>query len=544
MGSIFRCVPAVGSMCDQIFEVKKQSMHPPRRPTAIESVAITFFLLVASACIPLFLYVLQQDEAQHDEERIEELAASAAGIAIRIRRQLEGRNSNSNDDDDNDDGAPRRKRRRSSRFLHERARLSIETDYFSPTPVFHDRQFERIFRVTKAIVEHLIQVCAKNDPFFTDIHDVSGRFGIAPVAKVLMALKIVAYGCSPSAFLDYFQMSESTARQCYLKFCRIVSSDDELQSVYGRKMTRSDATRLSALHEAVHGIAGMIGSLDCMHVGWKNCPVAWQGSNTRKAGKPTIVLEAMTDHNLWFWHHSFGWPGSLNDINIWNRSCLLKAFVDGSFARDVDFEFRIGDDRTFHRLWVMVDGIYPELSRFVKTLQEPVGHKASRYAKWQESARKDVERAFGVLQRKFQVLVKRIELWYLGDIANVVNCCICLHNMMVADRMATGDEESEDFYAFPGMLDGNESDDDGANMEGPEEPEQAYVDRRVAEMNLHAHMFNTTHHDERISDHERQVLESLRLQYVQRRWECLYDPNEHARLREAIMNELQVRRWL
>lgn len=115
---------------------------------------------------------------------------------------------------------------------------------------------------------------------------------------------------------------------------------------------------------------------------------------------------------------------------------------------------------------------------------------------------------------------------------------------MVADRMATGDEESEDFYAFPGMLDGNESDDDGANMEGPEEPEQAYVDRRVAEMNLHAHMFNTTHHDERISDHERQVLESLRLQYVQRRWECLYDPNEHARLREAIMNELQVRRWL
>ena len=67
-------------------------------------------------------------------------------------------------------------------------------------PVFQDRQFERIFCVTKAIVEYLIQACAKNDPFFTDIHDVSGHFGIAPVAKVLMALKIAAYGCSPSAF--------------------------------------------------------------------------------------------------------------------------------------------------------------------------------------------------------------------------------------------------------------------------------------------------------------------------------------------------------
>ena len=102
-------------------------------------------------------------------------------------------------------------------------------------------------------------LCETN-PFFTDIQDVSGRYDIAPVAKVLMAY----YGCSPSTFLDYFQMSQSTARQCFLKFCRIVSSDNDLQSVYARRMTRSDARRLSALHEAVHGIFGMIGSLDSL----------------------------------------------------------------------------------------------------------------------------------------------------------------------------------------------------------------------------------------------------------------------------------------
>jgi Plant transposon protein len=64
------------------------------------------------------------------------------------------------------------------------------------------------------------------------------------------------------------------------------------------------------------GVEGMLGSLDCMHVYWKNWPVAWQGSQTGKPGKPTIVLEAFADYNLWFWHSSFGWPGSLNDINI------------------------------------------------------------------------------------------------------------------------------------------------------------------------------------------------------------------------------------
>jgi hypothetical protein len=286
-------------------------------------------------------------------------------------------------------------------------------------------------------MEYRIQICAKTDPFFTDIQDVRGRYSIAPVAKVLMLLKLVAFGCSPSAFLDYFQMSESTAQQCLLKFCQIISSDDDLQSLYLRKMTRSDARRLSALHKTVHGVVGMIGSLDCMQVGWKNCPAAWQGSKIGKSGKPTIVLEALADHNLWFWHHSFGWPGSLNDINIWNRSYLLKAFLDGSFANDVDFEFQIGDG-VFHCLWVMVDGIYPELSRLVKTIQEPVGHKASRYARWQESVRKDVNRAFGVLQRTFHVLVKKMELWYVGDIASIVNSCICIQNMMVANRMAMG----------------------------------------------------------------------------------------------------------
>ncbi len=61
----------------------------------------------------------------------------------------------------------------------------------------------------------------------------------------------------------------------------------------------------------------------------------------------------------------------------------------------------------------------------MKTIQEPVGIKASRYARWKKSARKDVEQAFGVLQRKFHVLVRKMELWYVGDIASVVNCCLC-----------------------------------------------------------------------------------------------------------------------
>ena len=91
----------------------------------------------------------------------------------------------------------------------------------------------------------------------------------------------------------------------------------------------------------------------------------------------------------------------------------------------------------------MVDGIYPELARFVKTIEEPSDSKALAFAKWQEASRKDIERAFGVSQPKFHVLVRKIEMWYLGDIACVVNTCIVLHNMMVSHRIDNDEVELE-----------------------------------------------------------------------------------------------------
>jgi hypothetical protein len=62
------------------------------------------------------------------------------------------------------------------------------------------------------------------------------------------------------------------------------------------------------------------------------------------------------------------------------------------------------------------------------------------------------KQAFGVLQRKFQILVKKMELWYVGDIANVVNTTTMLHNMMVSQRINNDEIECESFFAFPANL--------------------------------------------------------------------------------------------
>ena len=99
---------------------------------------------------------------------------------------------------------------------------------------------------------------------------------------------------------------------------------------------------------------------------------------------------------------------------------------------------------------------------------------------WQEAVHKDIEHAFGVLQRKFHIIVKPIEMWYVTDISSVINTCLILYNMMVAKRMEDGEMESKAFYTF-GSEDG-----DGYTTSGThKEPEQLHVNHRDAKMHLH-----------------------------------------------------------
>jgi Plant transposon protein len=336
-------------------------------------------------------------------------------------------------------------KKRKIKFDYERARTCVMQDYLGADPLFA-RYFERVFRVSRTITETLIQVCGSSHSFFTASRNaITGESNIYPEVKVLMALKLLSYGVSASAFMDYFQMSDQTGRQCLKIFCRVISNHPGLRAKYMKSMTKREAMALSNMHYHHFGVRGCIGCLDCMHVYWKNCPVAWHGQYEGKEGKASIVLEAVADYTTWIWHNRFGFPGTLNDINIWDQSSLMRGFIDGTYTRTVDFPFRIAD-KTFQRVWLMVDGIYPELSRFVKTMTVPISNAEKIFVKWQESCRKSVERSFGILQRKFMILSRPIELFYEEDIRNVVNTCIILHNMMVETRLQRDEEENIDWY--------------------------------------------------------------------------------------------------
>ena len=136
--------------------------------------------------------------------------------------------------------------------------------------------------------------------------------------------------------------------------------------------------------------------------------------------EPTIILEAVASQDLLIWHAFFGLPGSLNDINVLDRSLVFTLLANGH-APLVNYiinghEYRMG--------CYLADGIYPNWSTFVKTIPCPQGLKKKHFSKAQESARKDVEWAFGVLQAHFAIVHGPSRFLDEETLVDIMKACI------------------------------------------------------------------------------------------------------------------------
>ena len=205
-----------------------------------------------------------------------------------------------------------------------------------------------MFRLSRSRAQRIFEdVMNAGLTFYACQPDATGAHGTSLEAKILLPLKRIAYGVPQHAFCDYFQMSSALASKCCDEYT------GTLKSLYCEEYLRipdkADLQNVAMLHREVHGVSGMLGSLDCMHNGWKNSPKAWQASyeSGKEKRGPTVVSEALADYHLWFWHASFGYAGSLNDLNILNLSPLLESLVNGTF---VDLEK--SSDRTPSK-WAM-----------------------------------------------------------------------------------------------------------------------------------------------------------------------------------------------
>ena len=126
-------------------------------------------------------------------------------------------------------------------------------------------------------------------------------------------MRMMAYSVSADYIDDSLAMAESTSIFYVKQFAKAVVQ--VFGAEYLRAPNAQDTQRLLEMNKA-HGFLGMLGSIDCMHWKWKNCPRAWHGQFKGRGKDATIIIEAVADQETWFWHSYFGMPGSCNDINV------------------------------------------------------------------------------------------------------------------------------------------------------------------------------------------------------------------------------------
>ncbi|XP_020243331.1 putative nuclease HARBI1 [Asparagus officinalis] len=263
--------------------------------------------------------------------------------------------------------------------------------------------------------------------------DGVGKLGLSTLQKVTSAFRMLAYGTSTDSTDEYVRIGELTAIVCLKRFYRAIVE------VYGDEYLRTpnvdDVARLLQKGEE-RGFPGMLGSLDCMHWQWKNCPTAWAGQYSGRHGSSTIILEAVASYDLWIWHAYFGLPGSNNDINVLQSSNLFDNLSQG-IAPPAHYTIQ---GKYYDVGYYLADGIYPKWPTLVQTISNSDDKKKQYFAMMQEACRKDVERAFGVLQSRFAIIKGPARFWDKRTLHDIMTACIIMHNMIVEDER----DEQED----------------------------------------------------------------------------------------------------
>jgi len=269
---------------------------------------------------------------------------------------------------------------RSRKYLnrdHAAEKQRLIDDYFANEPTYDDAMFRRRYRMQKHAFLRIVGYLSSSVNYFTQRVDAANKEGISPLAKCTTTMRILAYGVATDAVDEYIKIGGTTTLECLCRFCKGIIRFYE--QVYLRAPTQDDLQRILHVSE-MRGFPGMIGSIDCMHWEWKNYPKEWEGQFTRGDKETTtVILEAVASHDLWICHAFFGCPGTLNDINVLNRSPVFDDVEKGKALRGNFFV----NQRPYNMAYYLADGIYPSYPTFVKPIRLPQSEPNKLFAKHQ-----------------------------------------------------------------------------------------------------------------------------------------------------------------
>jgi hypothetical protein len=126
-------------------------------------------------------------------------------------------------------------------------------------------------------------------------------------------------------------------------------------------------------------------------------------------------------------------PGRWNDKTVVRFDGFVNDIFRGLLYADVKYKLSssAGEWIEYCGAWLLVDGGYLPWSCTICPLKSTSSIKETRWSKWAESMRKDVECTFGILKGRWRILKTGIRLQSLSAVDDVWFTCCALHNMLL-----------------------------------------------------------------------------------------------------------------
>lgn len=252
---------------------------------------------------------------------------------------------------------------------------------------------------------------------------------INPLQRISASLRLMSYCVAADSVYDYLRLSETSALKSLKTFAL-----DFIQTFVEEYLRAPDATYMkhSLCINSSRGFPGMAGSIYFQHCEWKSFPTWLYGQYEGKEYNLTIFLEGTADIYRCLWFICYYLPGSLNYLNK-----LYRVHYDGKY---IERPFPPAD--SLNNYWYHADATLPShrwhlLSHalFVKIFSiGGTSQKHPSYSAAQEAVIKDVERAFGVLVSRINILERPFGLRNEVTLGKVVQAYVILHNMFVEYR--------------------------------------------------------------------------------------------------------------
>jgi hypothetical protein len=218
-----------------------------------------------------------------------------------------------------------------------------------------------------------------------------------------MSHHLITYAMDYNMFRSFYEKFLNSAWLMKDDYIHLPKTDEEINHV-------------ERLYHRI-GFPGAIGSVDCVHLTWNSCRHTLQmqcinaGAGESK-GKPSVVFQCVVSHTTKCLSISDMFWGATSDATIVKFDKSIKEVTTGVYSTR-QFTMYVDDGKKVNDigLYYICDGGYPKFKHLIPLYKwTQVGTKKNRWSSAVESARKDVERFFGILKKRWRCLINPVDL--------------------------------------------------------------------------------------------------------------------------------------